>query len=53
LRKAFALPYDPAFTDEATMVERLGNKVQLVEGEEQNVKVTTEVDLRLMAAIIA
>lgn len=49
LRKAFAMPYDPAFTDEATMVERLGVKVELVEGEERNVKVTTEVDMGVAA----
>jgi 2-C-methyl-D-erythritol 4-phosphate cytidylyltransferase len=52
LRKAFALPYDPAFTDEATMVERLGVKVELVEGEENNIKVTTEIDLETLAAIL-
>lgn len=45
LRKAFDLPYDPAFTDEATMVERLGAKVELVEGEVTNLKVTSPVDL--------
>lgn len=45
LRKAFDLPYDPAFTDEATMVERLGAKVELVEGEVTNIKVTSPVDL--------
>lgn len=47
LRKAFAQPYDPAFTDEATLVERLGVKVALVEGEDSNIKVTTPMDLRL------
>ena len=47
LRKAFALPYDPAFTDEATIVERLGVKVDLVEGEENNIKVTTAMDMKL------
>jgi 2-C-methyl-D-erythritol 4-phosphate cytidylyltransferase len=41
LRKAFELPYDPAFTDEATLVERLGVEVHLVDGEEQNIKLTT------------
>lgn len=45
LRKAFELPFDPAFTDEATIVERIGAKVQLVEGEEGNIKVTTPLDL--------
>ena len=47
LRKAFELPYDPAFTDEATLVERLGEKVELVDGEDSNLKVTTTGDLRL------
>lgn len=52
LRKAFALPYDPTFTDEATMVEQLGVKVELVEGAEQNVKVTTEADLHLVEMLL-
>lgn len=49
LRKAFALAYDATFTDEATMVEHLGVKVELVEGEERNLKVTTEVDMGVAA----
>lgn len=48
LRKAFELPYDPAFTDEATMVERIGANVQLVDGDERNIKVTTSVDLAVV-----
>ena len=47
LRRAFDLPYDPAFTDEATLVERLGVDVHLVPGEEHNIKVTTPIDLRV------
>lgn len=53
LRKAFELPYDATFTDEATMVERLGVKVQLVEGEDRNIKVTTATDLRLAEVLLA
>ncbi len=53
LRKAFALPYDPTFTDEATMVERLGVKVSLVEGEENNIKITTAMDMRLAEASLS
>jgi len=49
LRKAFEQPYDPAFTDEATLVERLGVKVALVEGEENNIKVTNTMDMRVVA----
>lgn len=52
LRKAFELPYDPAFTDEATLVERTGTAVYLVDGEERNIKVTTPVDLRLAEALL-
>ncbi len=48
LRKAFEQPYDPAFTDEATLVERLGVTVHLVEGEEHNIKVTTPLDLQFV-----
>lgn len=48
LRKAFELPYDSTFTDEATLVEKLGVKVHLVEGEETNIKVTTAMDLVLV-----
>lgn len=47
LRKAFELPYDAAFTDEATLVERTGTTVHLVEGEERNIKLTTPLDLRV------
>ncbi|MBL7981711.1 MAG: 2-C-methyl-D-erythritol 4-phosphate cytidylyltransferase [Flavobacteriales bacterium] len=52
LRRAFELPYDPAFTDEATLVERLGMDVHLVEGEEQNIKVTTPFDLRVAEVVL-
>lgn len=48
LRKAFEQPYDAAFTDEAALVERLGVKVELVEGEEGNIKVTTAMDMRVV-----
>jgi 2-C-methyl-D-erythritol 4-phosphate cytidylyltransferase len=51
LRRAFELPYDPAFTDEATLVERLGVEVQLMDGEERNIKVTTPFDL-LVAEVV-
>jgi 2-C-methyl-D-erythritol 4-phosphate cytidylyltransferase len=52
LRRAFALPYDPAFTDEATLAERLGVDVHLVPGEEHNIKVTTPFDLRVAELVL-
>ncbi|MEO7080313.1 MAG: 2-C-methyl-D-erythritol 4-phosphate cytidylyltransferase [Flavobacteriales bacterium] len=52
LRKAFELPYDPVFTDEATLVERMGLAVHLLDGEELNIKVTTPVDLRVAEVVL-
>ena len=53
LRKAFELPYDPAFTDEATLVERMGVGIHLVEGDERNLKITTPLDLRMAEVLLA
>lgn len=52
LRKAFELPYGPAFTDEATLVEHTGAEVHLVEGEDRNIKITTPVDLAVAEALL-
>ena len=41
-----------AVTDDCSAVERLGMKVRLVEGEEENFKVTTRQDLLLARAIV-
>lgn len=53
LRAAFAAPYDPAFTDEATLVERTGASVHLVPGEERNLKVTTPVDIQIAEILLS
>lgn len=53
LREAFALPYSPDFTDEATMVERLENKsICLTEGSERNFKITTMRDFYLAGIML-
>ena len=41
-----------AFTDEATVVEAAGHSVQLVEGELNNIKITTPDDLVLAAELL-
>jgi 2-C-methyl-D-erythritol 4-phosphate cytidylyltransferase len=47
LRKAYeqADVNDPSLTDESALVERLGNKVTIVEGSARNIKITTPRDL--------
>ncbi|MBP3548229.1 MAG: 2-C-methyl-D-erythritol 4-phosphate cytidylyltransferase [Alistipes sp.] len=45
LRRAYALPYDPRFTDDASVVEMAGGRIALVEGERSNLKLTTPEDM--------
>ena len=45
LVNAFDQPYDIAFTDEATVVEKAGATIHLIEGEASNIKITTPLDL--------
>ncbi len=45
LLPAYEIDYKDKFTDEATVVEAFGLKVQLVAGEENNFKITRQVDL--------
>jgi 2-C-methyl-D-erythritol 4-phosphate cytidylyltransferase len=52
LLPAFELEYDPAFTDEASVIEAAGGKVILIEGEYNNIKITRPVDLLLAATIL-
>jgi 2-C-methyl-D-erythritol 4-phosphate cytidylyltransferase len=52
LLPAFQIDYKDKFTDEATVVEAYGIKVSLVEGEENNIKITRPVDLLLAESIV-
>lgn len=45
LLPAFTIDYKDKFTDEATVVEAYGLKLQLLEGEESNIKITRPADL--------
>jgi 2-C-methyl-D-erythritol 4-phosphate cytidylyltransferase len=45
LKKAFRKPYDKSFTDDAAVVERTGQKISLVEGNPENIKITNKLDM--------
>ncbi len=49
---AFNVEYNEKFTDEATVVEASGIKISLVEGEENNIKITRPVDLLIAEKIL-
>lgn len=47
LRRAYQQEYTDLFTDDASVVEALDEKVYLVEGNRENIKLTTPFDLKL------
>ena len=49
---AFQQPYLPSFTDEATVVEAFGKKIYLIDGDRENIKVTTPGDMILADALL-
>lgn len=49
LLAAFQAPYSPLFTDEASVVEAGGHTVNLIAGEESNIKITYSEDLDFAA----
>ena len=46
LRHAYEQPYQPQFTDDASLVEAAGYPIHLVDGNRENIKITTPVDLQ-------
>jgi 2-C-methyl-D-erythritol 4-phosphate cytidylyltransferase len=52
LLPAFQIDYKDKFTDEASVVEAYGIKVSLVEGEENNIKITRPIDLLIAEKIL-
>jgi 2-C-methyl-D-erythritol 4-phosphate cytidylyltransferase len=52
LLPAFETEYKEEYTDEASVVEAYGIKVSLVEGEENNIKITRPVDLLIADGIL-
>ncbi|MGI6223806.1 MAG: 2-C-methyl-D-erythritol 4-phosphate cytidylyltransferase [Prevotella sp.] len=52
LKRAFQQPYSEAFTDDASVVEALGEKVVMVEGNRENIKLTTPFDLKIAESLL-
>lgn len=47
LRRAYEQSYTDTFTDDASVVEALGETVHLVQGNRENIKITTPFDLKV------
>ena len=52
LKKAYEQEFSTLFTDDASVAEVLGTKIHLVEGNRENIKITTEFDLKIAESIM-
>ncbi len=50
--KAYQQEYSPEFTDDATLLEKTGESIRLVEGNRENIKITNPVDLIVAEALM-
>ncbi|MCX7985816.1 MAG: 2-C-methyl-D-erythritol 4-phosphate cytidylyltransferase [Bacteroidales bacterium] len=51
LKQAYSIEFSAEFTDDATVFERAGHRVILVEGNRENIKITTQTDLAVAEAL--
>ena len=52
LKEAYRQPYTSFFTDDASVVEAMGKPVYLVEGNRENIKITTPADIRFVNGLL-
>jgi len=47
VKRAYRQNFDPQFTDDATVMEAMGETIHLVEGDPVNIKITNASDLAM------
>jgi 2-C-methyl-D-erythritol 4-phosphate cytidylyltransferase len=52
IKKAYLQEYRPEFTDDATVLEKMGEKINLIEGNRENIKITNPEDLLISTALL-
>lgn len=52
LQKAYEQPFSPFFTDDASVVEQMGETITLVEGNRENIKITSPIDLLIARQLL-
>lgn len=53
IKKAYKQEYHPSFTDDATVLEKTGEKIHMVEGNRENIKITNPEDLFIAQTLLA
>jgi 2-C-methyl-D-erythritol 4-phosphate cytidylyltransferase len=52
IKKAYRQPYETAFTDDASVLEKTGVKIHMVEGNRENIKITNPEDLFIAQTLL-
>jgi 2-C-methyl-D-erythritol 4-phosphate cytidylyltransferase len=52
LKKAYLQPFDPAFTDDASVVEKTGVAIMITEGNYRNIKITFPEDIAIAELLL-
>ena len=52
IAKGFEQDYSDEFTDDASVIEKAGEVIQLVEGNEENIKITRPTDLKIAEVFV-
>ena len=52
IKAAYNVNYDPLFTDDATVLERSGERIYIIEGNRENIKITNREDLVVASALL-
>jgi 2-C-methyl-D-erythritol 4-phosphate cytidylyltransferase len=52
IKKAYLQEYSPEFSDDATVLEKTGEKINLIEGNRENIKITNPEDLLISTVLL-
>ncbi len=52
IKKAYLQDYRPEYSDDATVLESIGEKINLIEGNRENIKITNPEDLLISDALL-
>jgi 2-C-methyl-D-erythritol 4-phosphate cytidylyltransferase len=52
IKRAYLQEYNPSFTDDATVLEGIGEKIVVIEGNRENIKITNPEDLLISKALL-
>lgn len=53
IKKAYLQEYKPEYSDDATVLENTGEKINLIEGNRENIKITNPEDLLISNALLS